>query len=146
MAAVNVRVLRLTLAVCGGLATLAVGAAHGAVPSPDPSPVAGPTPDPFPAHVQVRPAPPVVVQRPVTRTQVPSRQVARRPTVRHAATRRSDVVPRLRIPDHAPPVAIGAFVTTDSRRRVPLALVLALGALTLASGALVGTVARVARR
>jgi hypothetical protein len=152
MGAVNVQVLRLMLAVCGGLALLAVGAARGAAPAPDPSPVAGPSPDPYPAaHARVvqsppPPSTPVVVQRPVERT--PARvvvQVAPRRPKQRTRPHPTVISPVLPIPGHAAPSAVGAFVTPAARKRVPLALVLALGALTLASGALVGTVARAAR-
>ena len=149
MGAVNVRVLRLVLAVCGGLALLAVGAARGAAPSPDPSPVVGPAPDPFPTpvqvhvpvHVPVRPAPaarPVVV---VERAAVTIPQVTPRPRRAPGAP----VEQPLRFPDHAPPVALGAADVTGTARRIPLAVVIALGTLTLASGVLVVTIARAER-
>jgi hypothetical protein len=94
-------------------------------------------------------APAVVVQRPAARAPaakapVKRARVAPRPAHR-ARPRHVVAAPLLRIPDHAPPTAIGALDAVPSRRRIPLVLVAALGALTLASGALVGTVARAAR-
>lgn len=152
MTAVNVRVLRLMLAVSGGSALLAVGAARGATPSPDPSPVAGPTPDPFPARVHVQ-----AHTQPSTTAPAVAAVAARAPAaVRHVTPRRprhahrvrpahhapAPVEQLLRIPDHPAPVALGAFDLTGPTRRVPLAVVVALSLLTLASGVLVVTVAR----
>jgi hypothetical protein len=118
--------------------------------------VVGPSPDPFPAPVHVRPAaattppaPVIVVTRHVVIPRLTTRIAPRakhhaRPH-RRAVARRAPAAHPMRIPDHAAPTAIGALAAADPRRRVPLALVLALGGLTLASGALVGRIAWTAR-
>ncbi|HET8527297.1 MAG TPA: hypothetical protein VFL60_00165 [Gaiellaceae bacterium] len=148
---------------CSGLALLGPVAAQAASPTPDPSPAFAPQPDPFPSPAPVRPhaaapvvrptvtvvlpAPVAVAARPVAPPAARTKPAARprphrRAHHRHAVVRRAAVTPPLRIPDHAPPAFVATAVLGAAHRRVPLALVVALAVLTLASATLVARVAR----
>jgi hypothetical protein len=154
--------LRPALALFSGLALLAPFAAQGAAPTPDPSPAFAPQPEPFPSPqpVRLRATATPVVQHVVTVVETTPVAVSARPAVHpkpkpaappqskhrphrsHAAVRQARREP-LRIPDHPPPAFVASRVLDDtSRRRVPLALIVALAVLTLASATLVRRVAR----
>jgi hypothetical protein len=153
--------LRPALALFSGLALLAPFAAQGAAPTPDPSPAFAPQPEPFPSPTPARPrvtATPVVQHvvtvvrtTPVTVAARPAaapkpkpagpRRSTHRPHRSHAAVRQARREP-LRIPDHPPPAFAASKALDTSRHRVPLALVVALAILTLASATLVRRLAR----
>jgi hypothetical protein len=153
--------LRPALALFSGLALLVPVAVQAAAPTPDPSPAFAPQPEPFPSPTPVRPhatATPVV-QHVVTVVRTTPAAVAARPAElpkpKPAAPRRSTHRPHrshaavrragsglLHIPDHPPPAFVAPRALDTSRHRVPLALVVALAVLTLASATLVRRVAR----
>jgi hypothetical protein len=153
--------LRPALALLSGLTLLAPVAARAATPTPDPSPAFAPQPEPFPSPTTIRSratATPVV-QHVVTVVLTTPVAVAARPAVHakpkpatprrsthrphrsHSAVRQARSEP-MRIPDHPPPAFVASPMLDTPRRRVPLALVVALAILTLSSATLVRRVAR----